>query len=66
FTGGIGENSWLLRNLVCEKLKKIGIELNEEKNKNNELLISTSKSKINVFVIKTEEEEEMVRITAQQ
>ncbi|MCS7232182.1 MAG: acetate/propionate family kinase, partial [Elusimicrobiota bacterium] len=62
FTGGIGENSSLVRKLICEKIKSIGISIDDQKNKNNDFKISDSNSKIHVYVIKTNEEEEMLKI----
>ncbi len=56
FTAGIGENSSYLRKLVLDRVKVLGIELDEEKNNNNETLITTPNSKVKVFVIRTNEE----------
>ena len=59
FTAGIGENSDLIREKVCNGLEFMGIELDKEKNKirsseNREISKSTSKTKI--YVIPTNEE----------
>ena len=56
FSGGIGENSPEVRMQICTGLNFLGIELDEMKNKNNELVISTNSSKAIVYVIKTNEE----------
>ncbi len=56
FTGGIGENSPDVRKAVCENLDYFGIELDEEKNLNKELLISKNSSKVKIFRIPTNEE----------
>ena len=58
FTGGIGENQYTIRKIICDKLKFFGIELDEEKNKvQGEVSeISTSNSKVKVFVVPTNEE----------
>lgn len=59
FTGGIGENSPLVREKTCEKLRFIGIELDKDKNSQalgDEAEISTANSKIKVLVIPTNEE----------
>ncbi len=64
FSGGIGEHSHEVRSKICSGLTFLGIELNEDKNRNNETVISSAESKVNVRVIKTNEEEmivEMVR-----
>ncbi len=55
FTAGIGENSAVLRTKVLENFKFIGVDLEEKKNRNNETVISSKKSKVKIFVIKTDE-----------
>lgn len=58
FTAGIGENSPLIRQKVCERLHYLGIELNATTN--NEmpapLQITTPQSKVPVLVIPADEE----------
>lgn len=61
FTGGVGENNPIVRMYVADKLKFLGVELDEKKNSKNELIISTKKSKVTFFVIPTNEELQMVR-----
>lgn len=56
FTGGIGENSNLIRKMICEKIKSLGIDVDEEKNNSSMPLISTDKSKVIVKIIKCDEE----------
>ena len=58
FTAGIGENSPRCRQQVVKRLGVLGVEIDEEKNnvRGEELLISTPKSKIKVFIIPTDEE----------
>ncbi len=56
FSGGIGENSPEVRSKICDGLKFLGIELDEVNNMNNETVISSNKSKVKVFAIKTNEE----------
>ncbi|QES87605.1 acetate/propionate family kinase [Rhizosphaericola mali] len=56
FAGGIGENSPEIRKRICQKLSYLGLSLDENKNNNNETIISTEHSVIKVFVIKTDEE----------
>lgn len=56
FTAGIGENSAYIRELVCQQLGYLGVKVDEQKNKNNELIIGTDDSKVNVAVIPTNEE----------
>lgn len=58
FTAGIGENSPLIRQKICEKLAYLGIEL--EYNANNSfpapIFITKSQSKVKVLVIPANEE----------
>ncbi len=59
FTAGIGENADQIREITCTGLECIGIKLDAAKNKNTigtEALISGKSSKIDVFVIPTNEE----------
>ena len=58
FTGGVGENQINIRKGICEQLKFMGVEIDEEANntRGEEVLISKSTSKIKVYVIPTNEE----------
>lgn len=58
FTAGIGEHSPQMRQRICAFLSWLGIVLNEDKNGDGdgERVISARESKINVFVIPTDEE----------
>ncbi|HEY0297619.1 MAG TPA: acetate/propionate family kinase [Arachidicoccus sp.] len=56
FSGGIGENAAEIRVRICEGLAYLGVEINEEKNANNEREISTDESRVKVYVIATNEE----------
>ena len=59
FTGGIGENSDVTREGVCEGLEFMGVELDQEINKGlrgQERLISKESSKVKVMVVPTNEE----------
>jgi acetate kinase len=62
FSGGIGEHSPEIRSKICDSLTFLGIELDEIKNMNNEAVISAEASKINVRVIKTNEEIMIARL----
>lgn len=57
-TGGIGENQINIRKGICEKLKVLGVELDEKANdmRGEEKMISTKESKVKVYVIPTNEE----------
>ena len=57
FTAGIGENSPVIRQRICDASAWLGIELDEQANMSNKKnRISTSDSKVGVFVIPTNEE----------
>lgn len=64
FSGGIGENSSEVRARICAGLSFLGIELDEQKNKNNEQLISASNANVEIHVIKTDEELMIARASA--
>ncbi len=66
FTAGIGENNMLVRRMVMEHLGYLGIVMDEEKNKlrGQEVLLSTEASKVNVYVVPTNEELAIARETA--
>lgn len=56
FTGGIGEHAYQIREKVCRDMEWLGLKIDLNLNKNNELKISDSSSKIDVYVIPTNEE----------
>ncbi len=59
FTGGIGENSWEVRGKVCKDMSYFGIEIDEELNKATRgklVKLSTANSKVEVWVVPTNEE----------
>jgi acetate kinase len=56
FSGGIGENSSVIRSRICKGLEFLGIEINEEQNQSNSDVISSATGKIMVRVIRTDEE----------
>jgi acetate kinase len=65
FTGGIGENDGELRKYVCENLAYLGVKIDNEKNaiRGEEVKISTDDSKVNVYIIPTNEELAIARDT---
>ena len=65
FAGGVGENGAQTRQRVCEYLKFLGLELDLEANKTRgkEMKISTDNSKIEVYVVPTNEELMIARDT---
>jgi acetate kinase len=56
FTGGIGENAVEVRAEVCKDLEFFGLNIDEQKNEDNEEIISTDTSKVKVLRIPTNEE----------
>ena len=59
FTGGIGENSDVMRAIITEKLDSFGIIIDDKKNaeRNNVIRdISSKKSKVKILIIPTNEE----------
>jgi acetate kinase len=56
FTGGIGENSALVRERVCENFSYLGLLLASNKNAAHAGIISTPESRVTVRVMKTNEE----------
>ena len=59
FTGGVGENDEMSREVACEGLEFMGVKLDKELNQaihGKEAVISTPDSKVKVVVIPTDEE----------
>ncbi len=58
FTAGVGENSSEIREEICKELCFLGAELDTDKNNTRGSLseISTESSKINIYVVPTDEE----------
>lgn len=65
FTAGIGENSHLTRQHVCEGLEFLGIKIDLEKNntRGKAIDISDPSAKVKVFIIPTDEELMIARDT---
>ena len=65
FTAGVGENSILVRSMVCEGLEFLGVSIDQEKNKvrGKEADIGTSGSRVRVLVVPTNEELVIARDT---
>lgn len=66
FTGGIGEHSEALRKDVCSDMQVLGILIDEEKNEKlsaKEAKISKDDSKVDVYIIPTNEELMIARDT---
>ena len=59
WTGGVGENQWATRRVVCEDMEYMGMKIDVEKNegmRGEEMVISTPDSKVTVIVVPTDEE----------
>ncbi|MGB9421881.1 MAG: acetate/propionate family kinase [Candidatus Acidiferrum sp.] len=56
FAGGIGENAPAVRARICDGMRFLGIELEENRNARNEAVISAAASRVAVRVIRTDEE----------
>ncbi|MCA9028824.1 MAG: acetate/propionate family kinase [Planctomycetaceae bacterium] len=65
FTGGIGENSERVRRDVCANMDYVGLHLDKERNKHvdGETKISTEDSRIEIWVVPTNEEIVVARQT---
>ncbi len=68
FTGGIGENSAIVRQMSCQGMERLGLILDREKNsiRQKEILeIQASDSPVTILVIPTDEEYEIASQTLQ-
>ena len=65
FTAGVGENDKRSRKEICEYLKFLGVEIDDNENsvRGEKKLISTKDSKIKIFIIPTNEELAIARET---
>lgn len=64
FTAGVGENSFILRSLICKNMEYLGISIDEEKNhiKARSLTeVQNKQSKVKVLIIPTNEEVEIAK-----
>ncbi|HEX5329665.1 acetate kinase [Sulfuricurvum sp.] len=59
FTGGIGEHSPLIHEMVCEGLEHMGIILDPNKNCHGEIQIHDDESSVALLVIATDEERQI-------
>ena len=63
FSGGIGENSSVIRQRICEGLEYLGVALEHSRNESNDAVISTDTDPAVVRVIRTDEEAMIARAT---
>ncbi|MDP2382013.1 MAG: acetate/propionate family kinase [Nitrospirota bacterium] len=61
FSGGIGENSAIIRSRICEGLEFLGMTIDDTRNGAGEAVISTEGSRVTVRVIHTDEEREIAQ-----
>jgi len=66
FTGGIGEGAEIIRNKICCQLELFNVRIDDNKNHSSSLLkdnikISAEDSKVDVWVIRSNEELQMVK-----
>ena len=69
FTAGLGENHVGIRQMVCENLEALGIEIDSNKNENfvrgEDFEISADTSKVRILIIPTDEELMIARDAAE-
>lgn len=65
FCGGIGENSRLIRESMLEAMEWLGVELDLDRNRENAEIISSDRSAVRAFIIRTNEELMIARHTQQ-
>lgn len=65
FTAGVGENDPLVRKLTCDRLKYLGVEIDDNANtlRGEEVKISSDSSRVPVYVVPTNEELAIARET---
>jgi acetate kinase len=64
FTGGIGENSVLVRSRVLSGMEWLGIEIDEARNRAGETIVSSPRSRVLALVLRSDEEGTIARHTA--
>lgn len=57
FTAGIGENSSMVRKLICDRLGWMGVELDAEANQANATKVNRPEAAVEVLVVATNEEQ---------
>lgn len=63
FTAGVGENDRLVREMVANKLEFLGVKFNKEANAKNETYISDKDSAIDLMIVPTDEEYQILQET---
>lgn len=68
FTGGVGENQTITREIVCKNMEFMGIKIDNELNartRGEEIVLSTPDSKVVVMVVPTDEEKLIAQDTVE-
>ena len=65
FAGGIGENAPAMRARICDGLAFLGIELDAGRNDAGDGVVSSDASRVDVRVIRTDEEVMIARAAAE-
>jgi acetate kinase len=63
FSGGIGENSASIRSSICSALGFLGVDLESRRNARSESVISSDGARVQVRVVRTDEELQIARST---
>lgn len=63
FTGGIGENSWEVREQISARCQWLGLKIDEQANREGQTQISTEQSAIRCLLIATNEEQVIAQET---
>ena len=63
FTAGIGENSWEIRQRICERLEWLGLRFDSKANQSQATQVHTSGSQVEAWVLPTNEELVIARHT---
>jgi acetate kinase len=61
FTGGIGENSGIVRSRICAGLDYLAVVLDDERNRSGEAIVSVPGTEATVRIMHTDEESEIAR-----
>ncbi|MDZ4835179.1 MAG: acetate/propionate family kinase [Candidatus Melainabacteria bacterium] len=56
FTGGIGEHAAIIRERICADLEFIGVSVDKGLNEKQDFVISSAESRVQILVVKTNEE----------
>ena len=65
FAGGIGENAPVIRSRICADLGFLGIQLDRTRNASSEPVISAAAGRVDVRIIRTDEEVMIVKAVGQ-